>query len=82
MDSLSELVRDKVPDGFRKGDMIVFCNKKRDRVKILHFDGNYDLFDYKLDKLRVAWPEEGGYRAISRQELERFLDTGAIITGC
>lgn len=55
----------------------VFCNKGRDRLKILHWDHNgFWLYYRRLEKGRFRWPKaEGkGPLAISRRELGWLLD--------
>ncbi len=82
IDSLFKLANEGLETGLSSGDMVVFCNKAKNSVKLLHFNGDYDLFHYRLDKGHLAWPETGEFRSITKDELKRFLETGAIITAC
>ncbi len=57
--------------------LFVFCNRRRDKVKILYFEGNGFVLWYKrLEKQRFYWPAEGAGEVItlSGRELNWLLD--------
>lgn len=56
--------------------LFVFCNRHRDKLKILHWEHNgFWLWYRRLERGRFAWPAAGsGPVAISRRELRWLLD--------
>ncbi|CAI9397066.1 MULTISPECIES: IS66 family insertion sequence element accessory protein TnpB [Bacillaceae] len=58
--------------------LFVFCNKKRDKLKILHWDTNgFWLYYRRLERGTFHWPSDHGslgpYK-ISRRQLNWLLD--------
>ena len=58
----------------------VFCNRRRDKLKILHWDYNGFWLHYRrLERGRFRWPEENGQSlVVSRRQLQWLLDGLAI----
>lgn len=56
--------------------IFVFCNRNRDRLKILEWDGDgFWLYFKRLEKGRFRWPAEGAEptMALSGEELQILL---------
>ncbi|EJY54580.1 IS66 Orf2 family protein [Alicyclobacillus hesperidum URH17-3-68] len=57
--------------------MFVFCNRQRDKLKILHWSHNgFWLYYRRLERGRFDWPETGDAKTmvITRRELNWLLD--------
>lgn len=57
--------------------LFVFCNRKRDKLKILQWQhGGFWLFYRRLEKGTFQWPEKNSanVKTISRRELRWLLD--------
>lgn len=57
--------------------MFVFCNRNRDRLKILHWEHNgFWLYYRRLERGRFQWPAESdaATNRISRRQLQWLLD--------
>ena len=62
----------------RRGALFVFCNRNRDKIKVLQWDQDGFVLYYKRrEKGRFPWPTEkeaDGRVRISRKDLYRLLD--------
>ena len=36
--------------------IFVFCNRSRDKLKVLHWDNGFWLYYYRLEKGKLKWP--------------------------
>jgi transposase len=76
IDSLAAIVQQSFAlDPFSTA-LFVFCNKSRDKIKILQWDHNgFWLYYKRLEKGKFDWPKEGtGTAEISIRELRWLLD--------
>jgi transposase len=58
------------------GALFVFCNKNRDRLKVLEWDGDgYWLYLKRLERGHFRWPEAGeeGTMTLTSEELNTIL---------
>lgn len=77
MDGLSVLVEDTLGLDALSGQLFVFGNRRRDKIKILLWERNGFWVLYKrLEKARFKWPEatEEGVVQISERELRWLLE--------
>lgn len=61
---LSGLVRSRLSSDPLSGDLFVFCNQDKNRLKILYFDSSgMWVFAKRLERGTFAWPRMLGERA-------------------
>jgi len=62
-DTLAALTREVIGQDPRSGHLFVFCNRNRDRLKILHWESSgYWLLSKRLERGTFAWPAAGAAR--------------------
>ena len=55
--------------------LFVFCNRKRDKVKLLYWEKNGFILWYKrLKKFRFKWPGKDAPEVVDGELLNRLLD--------
>jgi len=77
IDGLAALVQIEFKIDPFEGCWFVFCNKGRDKLKILRWDHNgFWLYYRRLERGRFSWPgaKESAPRLITRRELQWLLD--------
>jgi transposase len=77
IDGLSALVSFQFRLDVFSESWFVFCNKSRDKLKILHWDRcGFWLYYRRLERGRFLWPECSGEGTISvsRRQLRWLLD--------
>lgn len=75
-DTLSAIVRNSLGGDPTSGHLYVFCNKRRDRIKVLYFDGSgLWACAKRLEKGTFYWPEDTASKAVelTREELVALL---------
>lgn len=76
INGLSILVADQLALDPLSGHLFVFCNRKRDLLKILYWDRNgFCLWQKRLERDRFQWPRtEAEVLALQGHELSWLLD--------
>jgi transposase len=75
IDGLSRLVEQEMALSPMTDALFVFCNRSRDKIKMLCWERNGFIVWYKrLEKQRFRWPKAGETLALSGQELNWLLD--------
>jgi transposase len=77
IDGLSVLVVDVLELNPLSSHLFVFCNRQRDKIKILYWHNNgFWLFYRRLERQRFWWPDSGESDAIeiSNRELDWLLE--------
>lgn len=78
-DGLSGLASGALAGDPLSGHLFVFCNRRRDRLKILYFDGSgLWVFSKRLEKGTFAWPEAGEAARVELRASELALLVGGI----
>ncbi len=75
INGLSVLVDQAMDLNPLSGDLFVFCNRRRDIIKILYWDKNgFALWQKRLEEQRFLWPQSSGdVLSIGSRELEWLL---------
>lgn len=75
IDGLSVLVEQAMALSPTDNALFVFCNRSRDKIKLLCWERNGFIVWYKrLEKQRFRWPRSGSTLSLSGQELNWLLD--------
>ena len=75
IDGLSTLVEQEMTLSPNIDALFVFCNRGRDKIKMLCWERNGFIVWYKrLEKQRFRWPKTGETLSLTGQELNWLLD--------
>jgi transposase len=76
INGLASQVEEEFGEGVFSGNLYLFCNKTRKRMKILYWDRNgFCLWLKRLEKDRFPWPgSEAECLEITSDELSMLLD--------
>ena len=77
IDGLSALVQEAFELDLFVGSWFVFCNRERNKLKLLRWEHNgFWLYYRRLERGRFAWPPTAGDRTcvITRRQLRWLLD--------
>jgi transposase len=59
INSLAVMVQDEMGLDLFEGNLFLFCNKRRNRLKILYWDKNgFCLLLKRLEKEKLPWPKD------------------------
>jgi transposase len=64
-------------DPFMETNVFIFCNKKRDSVKVLRYDKNGFILAHKklLEKMKFQWPKDSEMvKEITGKQIEWLLE--------
>jgi transposase len=75
INGLSVLVQEEIPADIFGNNLFLFCNKMRNRMKILYWDKNgFCQWLKRLEKDRFPWPKnEEEVREITLEQLKMLL---------
>jgi transposase len=82
IDGLAALVQESFQLNPFSPCLFVFCNRQRDRLKILHWQHNgFWLYYRRLERGRFEWPNSADDKTvvISRRELNWLLDGLSVV---
>ena len=77
IDGLAAIVTHVYAQNLFANSLFVFCNRGRDKLKILTWDHNgFWLYYRRLERGRFRWPDQSGAQtvSISRRQLQWLLD--------
>lgn len=78
-DTLAESVRSVIGEDPLSGDVFVFCNKSRNRIKLLCFErGGYWLIARRLEQGTFAWPRESTDGRVTMRAEDLLLLLGGL----
>jgi len=75
INGLSQLAEDFPDKDIFSGNLYIFCNRRRDQLKILYWDRNgFCLWQKRLESHKFPWPQtEAACQEITRTQLKWLL---------
>ncbi len=75
-DGLARIVEEDLSRDILDGELVVFCNRARNRIKAVYWDGSgLCLFAKRLEGGRFAWPQsKESAKEITNAELSMLLE--------
>ncbi|NLZ72338.1 MAG: IS66 family insertion sequence element accessory protein TnpB [Bacteroidales bacterium] len=74
-DGLAIIVQTKFKLDLFKPSLFIFCNKAKDKIKILHYDNGFWLYYRRLEKEKFKWPtDQIGIINITFEELKWLVN--------
>ena len=81
-DGLAGLARDVIGEDPLSGHLFVFCNRRRDRLKVLYWDrSGFCLFAKRLERGTFAWPDSNGRTRVELTAEQLVMLIGGIDLG-
>lgn len=76
IDGLAVLVKEEFELDPFSSNLFVFCNKQRDKLKILYWDNGFWLYYRRLERGKFHWPSNDSTvpLKITRRQLRWLLD--------
>lgn len=75
IDGLAIIVETSFKQALNESSLFLFCNKAKNKIKILHFDNGFWLYYRRLEKGKFKWPETSDeIYSVTFEELKWFID--------
>ena len=82
INGLSQIVQNEFELDPFQSELFIFCNRERDKLKILHWEHNgFWLYYRRLEGGKFKWPSSETIDTVSQQELKQLLEGWPIIRG-
>lgn len=74
VNGLSIIIETDMGLDITENTLYVFCNKKKNMLKILHYDNGFWLYYRKLETGKFKWPDVSGQVVVTFDELKWFIN--------
>jgi len=74
VNGLSIIIETDMGLDIEENTLYVFCNKKKNMLKILHYDNGFWLYYRKLETGKFRWPDTSGEVKVTFEELKWFIN--------